>query len=339
VELHNWLYVQDQNASLSLDHDAVRVRIDGGGSQTLPLLALEGIVCFGPISVSPALIGRCAEDGRALVFLGRSGKFQARVEGPCRGNVLLRRAQHLAGSDPSRSGDIARAMVAGKIQGGRQVLLRGARERHGPAASRLLDAAQSLAELLPPVRDGTSVNEIRGYEGEAAAVYFAAFNDLVLDSDFRMGGRNRRPPRDPTNALLSFIYTLVRAEVVAALEATGLDPQVGFLHELRPGRPALALDLVEEWRAPVADRLALSLINRRQLRMTDFETEPGGSVSLTDRGRRTVLDAYRARKAEAVHHPLLGMRIPWALVAHAQARVLARHLRGELAAYLPFVPR
>ncbi|HEX6507202.1 MAG TPA: type I-C CRISPR-associated endonuclease Cas1c [Chloroflexota bacterium] len=339
MELHNWLYVQDERASLHLDHDAIRIRATDGASRTLPLLALEGIACFGAISVSPALIERCASDGRSLVFLTTGGKFQARVEGPCRGNVLLRRAQHSAAASREASLEVARTIVAGKIQATRQVLQRGARERFGLAAEELDRASLALAGLLGDVAGAPDVNVLRGFEGEAASIYFHAFNHLVLDSAFRIARRERRPPRDPMNALLSFLYTLVLSEVVAAIETTGLDPQVGFLHELRPGRPALALDLMEELRAPIADRLALALVNRRQIEISDFVTQAGGSVQIGPRSRRIVLEAYQSRKRELVQHRLLGVRLPWALIPHAQTRILARHLRGDLPIYIPFLTK
>lgn len=341
MQLLNWLYVQNERAALHLDHDAVRVRIPDAAPISLPLLSLEGIVCFGAISVSTPLIQRCASEGKVIVLLSRSGRFEARVEGPCSGNVLLRRAQHAAALAPSMTLEIVRSIVAGKVQASRYVLQRAAREARRSMSKELLAAASDeLAALLPLVRAGRSTDELRGFEGEAASRYFGVFREMLAHQDgFTFDRRQRRPPRDSLNALLSFLYTLVRSEVVAALETTGLDPQVGYLHVLRPGRPALALDLMEELRAPLADRLALNLVNRRQLRETDFVTEPGGAVSLTEHGRAIVLAAYRARKQEEIHHAVLEMRVPWGLLAHAQARLLARHLRGDLSAYLPFVPR
>jgi CRISPR-associated protein Cas1 len=338
----NWLYVQEERASLLLDHDAVRVRAPDREPVTLPLLAIEGIVCFGTPHVSTALIQRCASEGRELVFLTWSGRFAGRMEGPCSGNVLLRRAQHLAGLSEDRALAIARPIVAAKVQSSRLVLQRAAREiadRHG--SGQLSTAAAALTEMLPRVREARTLDELRGHEGEAAATYFGVFPHLIRQRAFaeRFDGRQRRPPRDPVNAVLSFLYTLLRMEIVAALESAGLDPQVGYLHTLRPGRPALALDLLEELRAPLADRLTLTLLNRRQLTPDHFQEEPGGAVHLNDRGREVVLAAHRQRKREEVEHPLLKQRIPWALVPHAQARVLARHLRGDVDRYVPFLVR
>ena len=341
-ELLNVLYVQTQGAVLHLEHDTVRVNIEGETKLRVPLMRLGGIVIFGQVTLTPFLIQRCAEDGRNLVWLSRTGRFKARVEGPLRGNVLLRRAQHLALSDRTRTSAIARQIVAGKLQNSRQVLLRAAREATGSESATPLSAeAGRLASLLVRLRTITDLDEIRGAEGEAARAYFGVFGYMVTRDrgQFTPDGRTRRPPRDKVNALISFLYALVRGECAAALEGVGLDPQVGFLHALRPGRPALALDLMEEFRPILADRLALTLINRRQLSATHFEETPGGAVTLTDEGRRAVIVAYQKRKEELVSHRLLKQRIPLGLAPHVQARLLARHLRGELREYPPFLAR
>ncbi len=341
-ELLNTLFVMTQGASLHLEHDTVRVVIEGETRLRLPLLRLSGIVVFGRVSVSPLLIQRCGEDGRTLVWLDRRGRFKARVEGPIRGNVLLRRAQHLALSDPARCRDVARQIVAAKIQNSRLVLLRAAREEASREDEHALRrAAGELAGMLVKLKRTTDLNVIRGIEGEAARAYFGVFGHMVrVDrSAFSPNGRTRRPPRDRANAVLSFLYALLRAECAAALEGVGLDPQVGYLHALRPGRPALALDLMEEFRPVLADRLALTLVNRRQLRSDDFDVLPGGAVQLTDEGRRAVAASYQRRKEEEVTHRLLKQRVPLGLVPHIQARLLARHLRGDLEHYPPFVHR
>jgi len=277
--------------------------------------------------------------GRPIVFLSRSGRFKAKIEGPCSGNVLLRIAQYRAAANEQATREIARAIVAGKVQVSRLVLMRAVREGGQRREGTLAEAAAALAELFPRIQSATTLDQLRGYEGEAASLYFSVLGSMLQQDGFHFDHRHKRPPRDAVNALLSFLYTLVRVEVAAALETTGLDPQVGFLHALRPGRPALALDLLEELRSPLADRLAATLINRRQLRPDDFDVDPGSAVALTPQGRATVLAAYRTRKLEEVHHPLLNQRIPWALVPHAQARILARHLRGDLPIYLPFIAR
>jgi CRISPR-associated protein Cas1 len=342
IELLNVLYVQRQGAMLHLDHDAVRVEVERQTQLRAPLLRLSGITVFGRVSISPFLIQRCADDGRSLVWLNANGRFKARIEGPTRGNVLLRRAQHLALPDRTRTCAIARQVVAAKIQNSRQILLRAAREAAAPEDSQpLADAAQRQAGILQRLRDTDDLDRLRGAEGEAARAYFEVFGHMVRGdrAHFVPDGRTRRPPRDRTNAVLSFLYALVRSECAAALEGVGLDPQIGFLHALRPGRPALALDLMEEFRPILADRLAITLINRRQLKADDFEETPGGAVHLTDAGRRAVIVAYQTRKEEAVQHRALRQKVPLGLLPHVQARLLARHLRGDLNHYPPFLHR
>jgi CRISPR-associated protein Cas1 len=342
IDLLNVLYVLTQGSMLHLDHDTVRVEIERETRMRAPLARLSGIVVFGQVTLSPFLIARCAEDGRNLVWLDRNGRFKARVEGPQKGNVLLRRAQHLALSDPDRPCDIARQIVAAKIQNSRQVLLRAAREAEPePARSALSESAQRLAAILERLKVQRRLDGVRGNEGEAARAYFGVFGWMVRSDgeNFSFDGRTRRPPRDRVNAVLSFLYALVRTECAAAVEGAGLDPQIGFLHALRPGRPALALDLMEEFRPVLADRLAVTLINRKQLGADDFEILPGGAVRLNDSGRRTVLKAFQERKGEEIQHRLLSQKLPLGLVPHVQARLLARHLRGDLADYPPFLYR
>jgi CRISPR-associated protein Cas1 len=341
-ELLNVLYVQTQGAYLALDHDTVRVVIEDETKLRVPLLRLGGITVFGQVSVSPFLVHRCAEDGRSLVWLGRNGRFKARVEGPVRGSVLLRRAQHLALSDPERPRRIARQIVAGKIRNCRNVILRAARESWDTVdGAALSSAASTLAGILRRLKAAGYLDEIRGAEGEAARIYFGVFGHMVRQERDKLApaGRTRRPPRDAANALLSFLYALVRGECSSALEGVGLDPQVGFLHALRPGRPALALDLMEELRPILADRLAITLLNRRQLKTEHFENGLGGAVSLTEDGRREVIVAYQKRKEEQVRHRVVGQAVPLGLVPHVQARLLARHLRGDIKDYPPFLYR
>lgn len=341
-QLLNTLYVQTDRAYLHLDHDTLRVEVERETRLQAPLLQLSAIVCFGDILLSPALLHRCADDGRAVVWLDRNGRFKARLEGPSSGNVLLRRAQHLALSDPWRRQDIARNLVAGKIRNARHVLLRGARDTSdGDEALFLRDAAERLRVIVERLPDRDDLDLMRGDEGEAARSYFDVFRCLVRTDreafDFVL--RSRRPPRDRINALLSFLYTLLRADCLAALEGVGLDAQVGFFHALRPGRPALALDLMEELRPAVADRLALSLVNLGQLNRDDFEEKPGGAVYLSESGRRTTIVAYQKRKQEEVEHRVLERKVPVGLLPHVQARLLARHLRNDLAHYPPYLAR
>ena len=341
-ELLNTLYVTSQDALLRLDHDTVRVVADGETRARMPLLRLQAIAVFGRATVTTPLIHRCAEDGRDVVWLTRRGRFRARLAGRSLGNVLLRRAQHRALDDPGRPLAIARQFVAGKVQNSRLLLMRAARDHpDGEDERALRDASRQLDGILGGLPAAPDLDALRGAEGLAARTYFAAFGRMVRErpSSLAPDGRSRRPPRDRANALLSFFYALVRSECEAALEGVGLDPQVGYLHALRPGRPALALDLMEELRPAVADRLALRMINRRQIRAAHFEVTPGGAVSLTDDGRRAALAAYAKRKERAVRHRLLEQRVPLGLVPHVQARLLARHLRGDLRHYLPYIAR
>lgn len=342
LELLNVLYVLTQGAMLHLEHDTVRVEIDHETRLRVPLIRLSGIVVFGRVVLSPYLIQRCADDGRSLVWLDGRGRFKARVEGATRGNVLLRRAQHLALSDRERTHRLARQFVAAKIQNSRQVLLRASREASDDGdRTALVAAGARLAAGLARLRDTQDLDETRGIEGEAASVYFDVFSRMLRADrrSFTTGRRTRRPPRDRLNAVLSFLYAFVQAECAAALEGVGLDPQVGYLHALRPGRPALALDLMEEFRPVLADRLALTLINRAQLKETDFDDLPGGAVHLSEDGRRTVITAFQRRKEEQLQHRVLKQRLPLGLVPHVGARLLARHLRGDLPDYLPFLYR
>ena len=340
-ELLNTLYVLTAGASLRLDHDTVRVLLDGKTQMRVPLLRLESIVTFGPVAVSPLLIHRCAEDGRAVIFMSSSGRFKARLVGPLTGNVLLRRSQHLALDQQGWPSRLARQFVAAKIQNSRLVLLRGARDSTGKPAERLRAAGAHLADVLQALQTIEELDQVRGAEGEAARIYFQVFSELIRkDSEaFNFDRRTRRPPRDRVNSLLSFLYALIREECASALEGVGLDPQVGYLHALRPGRPALALDLMEEFRPLAADRLAITLINRRQLVPTSFDILPGGAARLTDQGRRKVLSAYQKLKKRPVTHRLLRKKVALGLVPHVQARLLARHLRGDLAHYPAYVAR
>lgn len=341
-EILNTLYVTTDRAYLHLDHDTVRMEVKTEKLMQMPLLHLSSIVCFGDILISPALIHRCAEDGRTIALLDQHGRFKARIEGPMSGNVLLRQAQHIAHNDQGLALSIARNVVAGKIQNCRQVLLRAARETDDSKDTTLLSAAaETHAHALRRLEQHTSIDAIRGSEGDAARAYFGAFGSMVREDReaFIPHGRTRRPPLDRMNALLSFVYTLLRHDCAGALEGVGLDPQVGYLHTLRPGRPALALDLMEELRPILADRLVLTLINRRQIQRADFVEREGGAIHLTDKARKEVLAAYQNRKQEEVQHRVVGKKMMVGLIPHIQARLLARHLRGDLPDYLPFLYR
>lgn len=338
-KLLNTAYVTTEGAALKKDGENLVAEIEGVEKSRIPLHMLSSVVAFGPVLLTPALIGACAERGITIALLDRSGRFQARVEGPTQGNVLLRRAQYQVAEDGT---DIVRSFVLAKIANQRAVLRRAIRD-HGdeePAARDLLEqAADRMAMILRRVQlSDTTTDQLRGSEGEAANLYFAVFDRLIRspDAELRWTSRSRRPPLDAMNALLSFLYTLLTHDCRSACEGVGLDPAVGFLHRDRPGRPSLALDLMEELRAPLADRLALSLVNRRQLRAGDFQRMDSGAVLLTDEGRKTVLTAWAERKREERQHAFLDEKAPLGLVPHLQAQLLARHLRGDIDAYPPW---
>jgi len=341
--LQNTLYVMTGGSYLHLDNDTVRIEVERETRLRVPLHHLAGIVCLGDILVSPALIGRCAESGIGICLLDRSGRFRARIEGPMSGNVLLRSAQHRAAADPVASLANARQFVLGKLKNCRHVLQRGAREaKTGADGDALAAGVQKFDAAIRAANSAGDLDALRGVEGEAARTYFGVFKFLIKADRreaFSPSGRSRRPPRDRCNALLSYLYTLITHECRSALEVVGLDPQIGFLHALRPGRPALALDLVEEFRAVLADRMALSLINRGQIAESDFRITEGGGVLLEDEARRTVATAWQARKQDVLTHPLLDAEIPAGLLPSVQARILARSLRGDTPAYLPYLHR
>lgn len=341
-QLLNTLYVTTPEAYVRLDHETLRVEVEKETRLQVPLHHIGAMVCFGDVLISPALLHRCADDGRSVVLLDRNGRFKGRLEGPVSGNVLLRKAQHEAVSSADRSLAIARHIVAGKIQNTRKIVLRAARETETTEDSASLkETAQALANALDHVATATDLDQLRGFEGEAARQHFSSFSCMVREDrdTFQLNGRNRRPPRDPINALLSFLYALLLSDCVAAAEGVGLDPQMGFLHALRPGRPALGLDLMEELRSVIAERIALTLINRRQITAKHFVTRPGGAVYLGDDGRKEVVVAYQKRKQEEIQHPVLEQKMPVGLIPHVQARLLARMLRGDVDTYIPYLAR
>lgn len=338
----NTLFIQREGAHVRLDHDTLRVEADGEHLLQIPLQHLESVVLFGGCTISAQAAARCVAEDRQVVHLTRAGRFMSRTVGPVSGNVLLRLAQYRAHDDPPRRLAIARNAVAAKIRNSRATLLRGARDTSREAAkSRLARAARRLAASLEALRDASTLDEVRGCEGDAAREYFGAFADLITvpKTEFAFALRSRRPPRDRVNAALSFVYALLVNDAVSALEGVGLDPQVGMLHCVRPGRPSLALDLAEEFRSCLADRLVLTLINRRQLQTRHFDVreDVGGSVLLNEAGRRVVLEAWQRRKRDGVSHPYLKKGVPFGLVPHLQACLLARHLRGDVDEYGPFL--
>jgi len=344
----NTLYVTTQGAYLAKDGETVAVRVEGETKLRVPLLNLDGIVCFGNVGASPFLMGACGRSGVTLSFLTERGRFLGRVVGEASGNVLLRREQYRGADDPAKSAEVARAIVTAKLVNARRVYQRSLRdhpaeEGDGPdPRARAVHGLGALLRELPGTGDPDTAGDldrVRGLEGSAGRAYFEGFGTLITHDDaaFRFNGRNRRPPADPVNALLSFLYALVRHDVTSALEATGLDPQVGFLHRDRPGRPGLALDLMEELRTPLADRLALTLVNRRQVAPEGFERDETGGVRMDETTRKTVLVAYQQRKQDELTHPFLGEKISIGLLFQIQARLFARYLRGDLDAYPAYI--
>jgi len=336
----NTLFVTTQGAYLRKDGEAVAVRIEGKIRLRVPLNNLGSIVCFGRVACSPYLLGACAQRGIGVSLLTERGRFLAAVNGFTPGNVLLRREQYRRADDLQRSADIARSCVIGKLANYRTTLRRAARERDKPETrDALTRAANRIDMALRTLKPKVELNAVRGVEGESSSSYFSAFNHLISSqqNEFRFTTRSRRPPLDPVNAMLSFLYTVLAHDARSACEATGLDAAVGFLHRDRPGRPSLALDLIEELRPVLADRVVLSLINRQQVKPSGFTTELTGGVRMDDATRKTVISTYQKRKQEQITHAFLGEKITLGLVVHIQARLLARHLRGDLDAYPPFV--
>lgn len=337
--VQNILYVMTPHAYAHIDNATVRIDVEREKKLQVPMHHVGGLVCFGNVMVSPALMHRLADEGKSLVFLDDSGRFKARLEGPVSGNVLLRRAQHRLIDDATRTLEMARTLVLGKLKNSRTLLQRAARETADVSESQQLDrVVLDLAASLRATQQADTLDALRGVEGEAARNYFGALNLAVKPSyrsQFRMDGRSRRPPLDRLNALLSFLYAMQMNDCRSALETVGLDPQLGFLHALRPGRAALALDLQEEFRSMLCDRMALTLINRGQIGERDFDEREGGAVMLNDKGRRSVITAWQERKQEEITHPLLEQKLPIALLPLVQARLLARAIRGEMESYLP----
>jgi CRISPR-associated protein Cas1 len=338
-KLLNTLFVTTDGAYIKKEGESLVVMAEKQVKLRLPIHNLNGIVCFGRVICSPALLGFCGQRGVAISFLSANGRFLARVHGVTSGNVLLRREQYRRAESQEQSAVIAKAFVFGKIFNCRTSLQRVLRDHPQIDGAAAVQAAiNHLSALLEEVKGQNELNIIRGSEGHAAQTYFSVLDHLVTTQkeDFYFRGRNRRPPRDNLNALLSFVYTLLLHDVMAALESVGLDPAVGFLHRDRPGRPSLALDIMEEFRPLIADRLALALINLRQVQNNGFSKTEAGGVLMNDETRKTVLVAYQKRKQEEINHPFLDEQIPLGMLFFAQALLLARFLRGDLDGYPPF---
>lgn len=337
--LLNTLYVTSQDRYLSLDGENILVKNQDEEIGRVPLHNLEAVITFGYPGVSPALMGACVKRSIDLCFLSASGRFLARVSGEVKGNVTLRKTQYRISEDEEQSLAIAKNFISGKVYNARWVLERAARDYPLRLdGEKLKSKSARLADNISKIRNSGSAAELLGLEGESASVYFSVFDDLILQQkeEFRFDGRNRRPPLDLTNAMLSFAYTLLTNMCSSALETVGLDPYVGFFHRDRPGRVSLALDLMEELRSVMADRFVLTLINKRIIGPDGFTKKEDGAVIMDDDTRKQFLSSWQAKKAETIKHPFLDERIEWGMVPYVQALLLARYLRGDLDAYPPF---
>lgn len=341
-KLRNVLYVTTPNSYLSKDGESVTVTIENNKAARIPIHNLEGIVCFGFMGASPGLMELCVNNNVGLCFISPYGKFLGRVVGKVSGNVLLRKKQYYASDDESISADIAKNFILGKLVNCRNVLQRFARDYPNDVDSDFDELFGYLSDGIKEIKEGSfSLNELRGKEGILSKCYFDCFEYLILsgEPEFSFDVRSRRPPLNRVNALLSFAYILIAADCTSALESVGLDPQVGFLHRVRPGRSSLALDLMEEFRPYLGDRFVLSLINNRVVKKDDFVVKENGSVILTDDARKIVLQSWQKRKSEEIMHPYLDEKVPIGLLPYAQAMLLARFLRGDIDGYPPFIMR
>ena len=339
-KLLNTLYVTSENSYLALDGENVVLFENKDELGRIPLHNLEGIVSFGYRGTSPALMGACAERNISLCYLTPQGKFLARVSGRIKGNVVLRQQQYDSSRDEAISLEIAKNCIIGKVYNARWVLERAIRDHSLQIDAEKVKAASNfLKDSLTFIQNSQSKDQLRGYEGEAASIYFGVFDQLILQQkkDFIFTGRNRRPPLDPVNAMLSFVYTLLTNMVTSALESVGLDPYVGYLHVDRPGRASLSLDLVEELRAVMADRFVLSLINRKMVTGKNFSRQENGAILMDDELRKRVLMEWQNRKKEMITHPYLQEKVEWGMVPYVQALLLARYLRGDLDGYPVFL--
>lgn len=339
-KLLNTLYITTPDRYLSLDGENVVIQQGGSELGRVPLHNLERIMTFGYTGASPALMGKCASCGIELVFMSGHGKFLARVEGEVNGNVLLRRQQYRYADDKKRSLAIAKNIICAKLFNSRWTIERTLRDHPMRIdTDRFRERSALLRNALSNAANAPDADALRGIEGEGAQVYFSAFNEMILQQkdEFSFETRNKRPPKDRVNALLSFAYSLAASMCASSLEAVGLDPYVGFMHTDRPGRRSLALDMVEEFRAPLCDRFVLTLINKKIVTPGDFDEREDGAVLLNDNGRRTFLTAWQKRKDDEIRHPFLDEKMEWGIVPYAQALLLARYIRGDLNDYPPFM--
>ncbi|MFQ6864503.1 type I-C CRISPR-associated endonuclease Cas1c [Blautia sp.] len=339
-KLLNTLYVTSENSYLALDGENIVVLEDKQEIGRLPLHNLDSVVSFGYRGTSPALMGACAERNISLCYVSPQGKFLARVSGRTKGNVILREQQYKSSCDEKVSFSIAQNCIIGKVFNARWVLERAVRDHSLQIdVDRVKDASEKLKNSLEYIKNCKSKEQLRDYEGEAASIYFSVFNELILQqkTDFVFGGRSKRPPMDNVNAMLSFVYTLLTNQIASALECVGLDPYVGYLHTERPGRVSLALDLIEELRAVLADRFVLSLINKKIVSKKNFKIKENGAVLMNDELRKKLLTEWQNKKKESLTHPYLKEKIQWGMVPYVQAMLLARYLRGDLDGYPVFL--
>lgn len=338
-QLKNTLYITTEDSYLFWENECIAVKVGGEEKVRIPAISIESIVCFGNTSVSAPLIRFCGERGIGLTFLSENGRFYGRINGPVSGNVLLRQRQFLSCSDPLFSARMASHFLCGKLLNEKNMLMRAARETaDGEREKRLKDKALEIAGLSKDLKEPLSTAAMRGIEGAAAAAYFSCFDMMLKTKEMRFEERSRRPPKNEVNAVLSFLYMLLKNDVQSALEAVGLDPACGYLHTLRPGRPALALDIMEELRAPLCDRMALALFNRGQLDKKDFDLELGQCL-IEEKARKLLISSWQNRKKETVQHPFIKEKIEIGLIPFVQAQLLARVLRGDLDEYPPFIWR
>ena len=334
----NTLYITSEDAFVRKERETFVVEVNNEKVFQAPVHSIENIVCFGFKALTPALMAFCAENNVGVSYLSENGKFLARVYGAQKGNVLLRKAQYTLSENELQSLVIARPIIAAKVSNYRSLLLRHQRNHPDECLDSVSNAATVMGERLARIQMAETLDELRGYEGECATLYFGVLSSLITAQreDFTFTTRTKRPPLDPANALLSFLYAILANDVRSALETTGLDPQVGFLHQLRSGRPSLALDLMEEFRAYLGDRIMLNLINLKQVTKADFEIRESGEVRMSDDARKTVITAYQKRKQEEIMHPFLDEKMTIGLLPHIQAQLLARYIRGDITEYPPF---
>ncbi len=334
----NTLYITSEDAYVRKERETFVVEINNEKVFQAPIQSIENIVCFGFKALTPQIMAFCAENNVGISYLSEYGKFLARVYGAQQGNVLLRKAQYAISENEFESLKIAKPIIAAKVSNYRNLLLRHQRNHPDNCSDAVITSVDIMGSRLNNIQNTETLDELRGYEGECANLYFGSLSSLITaqQEDFKFEQRTKRPPLDPANALLSFLYAILANDVRSALETVGLDPQVGFLHQDRPGRPSLALDIMEEFRAYLGDRVMLNLINLKQVTIKDFDIRESGEVRMSDEARKTLLTTYQKKKQEEITHPFLGEKMTIGLLPHIQAQLLARYIRGDIENYPPF---